>query len=143
MCVAYHAQWVRVWIHHRWLFYLWYPASSCGSPNSLSPGPSCKVHSIFIQLQHVASPGAPSGSSCALNHSCTCWVGRSNCLACDLYQLMWYSGRSGQSVGARSGREQALKQNKLGVLVPAPKHHSLCSGIPDAAPRLGSPSVSS
>lgn len=31
-----------VWIRHRWLFSLWYPAPSCGSPNSLSQAPAAK-----------------------------------------------------------------------------------------------------
>lgn len=43
-----------------------------------------------------------------------------------------------QQLGAAQAESKPLKRNKLGVLVPAPKHHSPRSGVPDAAPRLGS-----
>lgn len=98
-----------------------------------SPRP--QLQSAF-NLHPIATRGFPGSSlwqQLCLESQLHLLGWRSNCLACDLYQLMWYSSR-----GPFRQRTQALKQNKQGVLVPAPGQHSLCSHMPDAAPRRGS-----
>lgn len=81
---------MHVWIRHKWLFDLWYPASSCGSPHSLSQAPAAKC----IQSSSNCNtwlPGSSLRQQLRLESQLHLLGWRSNCLACDLYQLLWYS----------------------------------------------------
>lgn len=111
---------------------MWYPASSCGSPNSLSQAPAAKC----IQSSSNCNTWLPQSSlrqQLRLESQLHLLGWRSNCLACDLYQLMWYSGW-----GPVQAESKPLSRTSWEFWCLHPEHHSLCSDTPDAAPGLGS-----